>query len=155
MGGILTDYVPPSEQNIAVDELRASRISDTILKAIILRKEWFHAVKDVRYNRENGAILVILYPAANEIVKDILSIVAEVPGVKNIYDNVLEGDIYQGEKFHVLKVVITPEGIDTKQDQAKDAAGSVGTGGAKQVGLVQSFSDALKKSSEKTASKGV
>ena len=144
---LITDEVPKGERETSIEELRAARITDTILKNIFGDQRLTYAVKDVRYNSENKAILVILYPAATEGLDLVIGRIQGVIGVKAVYDNKFTDELDDSE-FHVLKVVVTEEVLTGDKDANADADGELpsvtGTGGSKQLALTQSYASVLK-----------
>lgn len=141
---LITDEVPKEDRETSVEELRASRITDTILKNIFGDQRLLYAVKDVRYNPENRAVLVILYPAATESLKLVIDRIQGVIGVKAVYDNKFTDEIDDSE-FHVLKVVVSEEALTGDKDASADGElpSVTGTGGSKQLVLTQSYASVL------------
>jgi len=149
---LLTDELPKDSKGISREELRASHIADAILKTIITKREAINAVRDAKYNPQNGSILFVMYPSAEPHLQAIINRAEKVLGVERVYDNVLSDDI-TGEKFHVLKVMtLSKEEEEQQKETEVTSPSAAGQGGSKQVGVLQSYQSLVKPTGSETVS---
>jgi len=108
-----------ADQDAAVsyEERRASHVADRITGAIFDNRAFAHVLRDVKYNENNGTILLIMYPIANDVIDDLVILVDSVDDVTRVTDNVIKDDLAD-EDYHVLKVYFTEE--PDQADQSPD-----------------------------------